>query len=456
VVPETLLAANAYLGGWAIADCLDRGAQVVVTGRVTDAAVVVGPAAHAHGWPRDAWDQLAAAVVAGHVIECGGQATGGNFAFFDEVPGLERIGFPVAEVAADGTVVITKAGAPGGTVTVETVTAQLLYEIQSERYLNPDVTVLLPTAQLRQTGRDRVAITGVRGEPPPPDLKVSCVLRGGFRNAMFLGITGDRARDKAAVAEAAVWEQVPGGREAFEEVQVDLLGHPATDPQTQTEATALLRIAVKGVEESLVGRGFSDAVVATGLSSYPGFYMTTPPSRATSYDRYSPALVDADRVTARAWVDGECVEHRPVALTMSSPPPPRAEPGLPQDVSRGRRTRVPLGRLVGGRSGDKGGDANLGLWVRDPRAYGWLVSEINTDRLRTLLPEAAGLAVERYLLPNLSAVNFVVHGFLGEGVSSCLKVDGQGKGLAEYVRSKYVDVPVDLLGTGEAPGQDGW
>ena len=452
VSADTLLAANAYVGAWGIADCLDRGADVVVTGRVTDASLAVGPAAHAFRWARDDWDALAGAVVAGHVIECGGQATGGNFSFFEEVPGLDRIGFPVAELSADGSSVISRAGASGGMVTTETVTAQLLYEIQTEQYLNPDVTTLLTSVRLEQDAPDAVTVSGVHGGPPPADLKVSCVIEGGFRNAVMLGLTGVRAAEKAAAAEAAVWAQVPGGREAFDEVDVALLGVAAEDPVTHAAATTFLRIAVRGQDERVVGRAFSDAVVATGLCSYPGFFMTSPPSRASAFDRYSPALVPAAEVTSRATVDGSTTEVLATAALMpdttTSTPSSVAELGeAGAQPPSGQRpsTRARLGDLAGARSGDKGGDANLGIWVRDPAAYPWLVAELTVERLRELLPEADGLAVTRHLLPNLSAVNFVIEGFLGEGVSSCLRVDGQAKGLAEYVRSRYVDVPTALL-----------
>jgi hypothetical protein len=296
-----------------------------------------------------------------------------------------------------------------------------------------------------------VAIAGVRGGPPPTDLKVSCVIEGGFRNAMMLGITGIGAARKAAVAEAAVWAQVPGGRESFDEVDVALLGVAADDPATHVAATTLLRIAIRSQDERVVGREFSDAVVATGLCSYPGFFMTSPPSRASAFDRYSPALVRASEVVARATADGTTT---PVATTAALVPSP-TRPGpafagtpidLPAPIPPGPRTRTLLGDLAGARSGDKGGDANLGLWVRDPAAYPWLVAELTVDRLRELLPEAADLPIARYLLPNLSAVNFVIEGFLGEGVSSCLRLDGQAKGLAEYVRSRYLEVPAALLG----------
>src|SRR6266704_904473 len=220
----TPLTAHAYLGGLPIASALSAGADVVVTGRVTDAALVVGPGMWRFGWTGDDLDALAGAVVAGHVLECGCQATGGNYAFFNEVPDLARAGFPLAELAADGSAVVTKHPGTGGLVSVGTVTAQLLYEIGGPRYLNPDVTARFDTIRLDQVGPDRVGLSGVRGEPPPADLKVSLNYAGGYRNSMILAIEGRDIAAKAALAEQAIWARVNGGKAAFETADVELAG----------------------------------------------------------------------------------------------------------------------------------------------------------------------------------------------------------------------------------------
>lgn len=445
---ERPLVANAYLGGWGIASCLSRGADVVVTGRVTDAAVVVGPAAWAFNWAETDWDRLAGAVAAGHVIECSGQATGGNFSFFEEVPGMARIGFPIAEVSSDGSSVITKAPGTGGTVTRDTVTAQLLYEVQSQRYLNPDVITRLDSIRLEDDGADRVRIVGVVGEPPTTNLKVSLALSGGYRNAMTMALTGLDVEAKAALAEKAIWEQVPGGKEAFDDVEVEHIGRPVTDPHSFGEAYSLLRIAVSSTDEKLVGRGFSSAVIATGLSSYPGLFTTTPPTAAAHYATYRPALVPASLVSATATVGGESLQIvNSGAKHGKTPSPDRTIGGSTPSLyeSGEQTTSVPLGRLVGARSGDKGGDANLGLWARSDAVYSWLGGAFTTELLKELIPGARELSVERYQLPELRAVNFVLRGFLGDGVSSCLRFDGQAKGLGEFLRSRHVAVPMSLL-----------
>lgn len=443
---RTPLAANAYLGGWSIASCLSRGADVVVTGRVTDAAVVVGPAMWAFDWEYDDFDAIAGAIVAGHVIECGGQATGGNFAFYDEVPGIERIGFPIAEVRADGSSVITKHPGTGGLVSVDTVKAQLLYEVGGPQYANPDATALLDTVHLRQEAPDRVEISGVKGVAPPPGLKVSMAVRGGFRNQMLLCLTGDDPEGKAAIAEKTIWNMIPGGRDAFERVEVDLLGRPAEDPATFGAATTLLRIAVADSDEKLVGRAFSGAVIQTGLSTYPGLYATSPPSGATAYETYIPAVVDAFEVDTQGHVGDDVTEVGEIGRTFQrelDPPSYDDQPG-PSRVGS-NTTRVPLGRIAGARSGDKGGNANLGIWARTPEAFEYLDGYLSTERLRELIPGIDDLKVQRYRLPNLWAINFVIEGFLGDGVSSSLRFDAQAKGLGEYARSRHIDVPTELL-----------
>ena len=442
---RTPLAANAYLGGWSIAEALGRGADVVVTGRVTDAAVVVGPAAWKFGWKRNDYDKLAGAIIAGHVIECGGQATGGNFAFYDEVADYRRLGFPIAEIREDGSSVITKHPGTGGQVTIDTVKAQLLYEVGGPQYANPDATALLDSITLKQAGPDRVEISDVRGNPPPSGLKVSMAVEGGYRNQMLLVLTGDDPEGKAAVAETAIWDMIPGGKDAYERVEVDLIGNTAEDPTTFGAANTILRIAVADRNEKLVGRAFSGAVIQTGLASYPGLFGTSPPGGATSYETYIPAVVAGDVVTAHGQIGDESFE-----LAESGTLESRELDGPAYDEGKlstpsGQTRRVALGTIAGARSGDKGGHANVGLWARSQEAFDFLNEHLSTARLRELIPGAEELQIRRYPLPNLWAVNFVVEGFLGDGVSSSLRFDAQAKGLGEFVRSRHIDIPVSLL-----------
>ncbi|HET9075848.1 MAG TPA: acyclic terpene utilization AtuA family protein [Acidimicrobiales bacterium] len=460
-----VLTANAYLGGWGIAEALARGADIVITGRVTDAALVVGPAAWHHGWDRRDWDALAGAVVAGHVIECGAQATGGNYAFFREVPGLDHPGFPIACVEADGSSVITKHPGHGGQVSVGTVTAQLLYEIGPPGYANPDVTARFDTIRLEQQGPDRVRISGVRGVAPPATTKVALNYQGGWRSTTTLYLTGLDIEAKAALVEAALWRSVPGGRESFASVDVSLSRTDRLDPATNEEATAALRITVKDPDERKVGRAFSGRVTELALASYPGLYGGGLTAGASAYGVYWPAVVPASLV----WQEVVLPARRTVVDPVTGPgPDPAGGPGVQTAGGPGVQTageppagaggdagsagtgsgptrRAPLGLLFGARSGDKGGNANLGVWARTDPAYAWLSAWLTADRLRELLPEIAGLAVQRYELANLRALNFVVVGLLGEGVASSTRMDAQAKSLGEWWRARHADIPESLF-----------
>jgi hypothetical protein len=436
-----VLTANAYLGGSGIAACLDAGADVVVTGRVTDAALVVGPAAAHFGWAPTDWDRLAGAVVAGHVIECGAQATGGNYAFFTEHD-VTRPGFPIAEVHADGSSVITKHPSTGGAVTIGTVTAQLLYEIAGARYANPDVTTRFDTIRLTPDGADRVRIDGVRGEPPPPELKVATTTLGGFRNEVTFVLTGLDIEAKAALVRtqvtAALSDRPPAGTH-WTLARVD-----RPDAPTEQQASALLRCRVTDPDADAVGRRFSSACVELALASYPGFTTTAPPADASPFGVYRPAYVPAAEVTHTA-VLADSSE-----VTVAHPSETRAlapldEPPLPPLDDTRRTVRAPLGRAFGARSGDKGGAANVGVWAESDDGYAWLAHHLTVDAVRTLLPETHDLEIERHLLPNLRAVNLVVHDLLDEGVASATRFDPQAKGLGEWLRSREVDLPEHLL-----------
>ena len=441
-----VVTANAYLGGWGITAALQAGADVVICPRVTDASLVTGPAGWWHGWRRDDWDALAGAVAAGHVIECGPQATGGNYSFLAEITDRRYPGFPIAEVAADGSSVITKHDGTGGVVSPGTVTAQLLYEIGDPAYLNPDVVTHFDTIRLEQAGPDRVALTGTRGSPPPDTLKVALNMLGGYRNTTTMVLTGLDIEQKADHA-ITLLTGLLGGTEQFDEFDVRLLRFDQPDAPTNEQATAHLRVTVKDQDERKVGRAFSNAAMELALGGYAGFHTTSPPTGASAFGVYWPTLVPAALVTQTVHLpdgrteivrhhEGPCHAHVPAR---SGSVPEVAGPG------GGPVRDVPLGRLCGARSGDKGGAANVGLWATSPRAYAWLREYLTADHLRDLLPEAAGLPIDRYELPNLLALNFVIHGLLAPGVSATTRPDAQAKGLGEYLRSRLVPVPADLL-----------
>lgn len=443
-VPADVLAAHAYLGGFGIAACLRAGADVVVTGRVTDAALVTGPAAAHFGWRPEEYDRLAGAVVAGHVLECGAQATGGNYAFFADhsLERLRRPGFPVAEIHEDGSCVITKHPGTGGVVEVGTVTAQLLYETDGARYAGPDVTARLDTVRLRQDGPDRVRVEGVRGEPPPPALKVGLNRLGGFRNEVVFVLTGLDIERKAALVQQQMEDALKASPP--EEIRWELVRTDRADADTQETASALLRLVARDRNPEAVGRAFSGAAVELALAGYPGFHLQAPPGKGTPYGVFETAYVPQDAVGHAAVLpDGRrvAVPPAPDARALQDVP----EPPLPDPLPAGPTRRAPLGLVAGARSGDKGGNANVGVWARSEDGWRWLAHTLTVDRFRQLIPESRALPVTRHVLPNLRALNFVVEGILGEGVAARHRFDPQAKALGEWLRSRHLDIPEVLL-----------
>ncbi|WUH67524.1 DUF1446 domain-containing protein [Streptomyces sp. NBC_00440] len=464
-LPDGALTANAYLGGAGITACLRGGADVVVTGRVTDAALVSGPAAWHFGWGPDDLDQLAGAVAAGHVLECGTQATGGNYSFFT-AHDIRHPGFPVAEIDADGSAVITKHAGTGGVVDLGTVTAQLLYETGGARYAGPDVTTRLDTVRLTQDGPDRVRISGVRGEAPPPTLKAGVTRIGGWRNEVVFVLTGLDIEAKAALVRDQVEDAfgtAAGEPAEFGATRVPDKSRPAdvrwelvrtdrADADSEECASALLRLVVRDAEREAVGRVVSGAAIELALGSYPGFHVTSPPGKGAPYGVFDAVYVDRDAV--------EHVAVLPDGARVVVPDQPRTsvltavvEPALPErlpDALPGNSAvrRIPLGRVAGARSGDKGGDVNVGVWVRTDTAWRWLAHTLTVERFQELLPETRDLVVSRHVLPNLRALNFAVEGLLGEGVAAQERFDPQGKGVGEWLRSRLVDVPAEV----EMPG----
>jgi hypothetical protein len=468
----TFLTANAYLGGEPITAALSAGADVVITGRVTDAALVLGPSAWWHGWSYAAaaagnvteLDRFAGAIVAGHAIECGAQVTGGNYSFFDRLPGMEHVGFPIAEVAEDGSSIITKHPDTGGAVTVGTVTAQLLYEIGGPAYANPDVTARFDTIELQQAGLDRVRISGVRGESPPQRLKVAANYLGGFRNSMTLVVTGLQPEVKADLAlrtitglglaealDPALNATARAARSALSVRELDVDWAPTSDddPHTTVQAQSQLRITVRDGEPKAVGKPFTTAVVESALASYPGMFPTAPPTEGTPYGVYWPTTVARADVPVTVTVDGVTVD---IPSYLATETPVRLDAATKEDPPSFAAPTVsaPLGALVGARSGDKGGAANVGVWVPvgvpdRGGASAWLRGYLTADRVRELLPETSLLAIDVHQLPNLHAINIVIHGLLGRGVAENSRLDPQAKGLGEHLRARIVEIPRHLL-----------
>lgn len=438
------LTANAYLGCWGIVDALNQGADIVITGRTTDAAVVCGPAAWHHGWKRDDFDALAGAVAAGHVIECGTQATGGNYSFFKEVPGMERVGFPWAEVAQNGETVFGMHEGVGGEVSVGTITSQLLYEIGGPQYFGPDVTTRFDTIQLEQVAKDRVRMFGVKGESPPETLKVCINKAGGFRNDLNVCLAGLDIEEKADLIQRAFWKAIPFTKDDFEQVKIRLMRNDHVDPETNEQAVAVLKISVKDSDPNKVGRAMSNAMGDLALATIPGFFGFGGPSQARAFGVYLPACVPSEIVPQEVVVLGG--ETRTLGSVI-----PQIEtniesaPGPDAEAPTGPTRRVPLGLVYGSRSGDKGGNANLGVFARSDEAWAWLRDTLDVDMIRDLLPEVRELRVDRFELPAIRSLNFVIHGILEEGVAASTRQDGQAKSLGEWLRARYVDMPEALI-----------
>jgi len=442
----TPITANAYLGGWGVASALEKGADIVVCGRVADAALAAGPAAWYFNWSPAELDRLAGAYAAGHVIECGAQATGGNYSFMDEVPSFRNVGFPLAEIHADGSFVISKHPDTGGLVSVGTVTAQLLYEISSPRYLTPDVTVRFDTIELARQGPDRVFATGVRGEPPPETTKVCINCLGGYRNSMTIILTGLDIEKKAQVVEETLFESL-GGKEQFQVADCRLIRSEKENPPTNEEAFAFLRFTVMDPDEKKAGR-LSAGLVELALANIPGFSATAPPAKPTRTVVHWPCLIHGRHIQQTVEIGGEETIIDPRVPGGESPAAAPAAVHSPPSPE-GPLVRAPLGRAYAARSGDKGGNANLGVWGKTAEAYAFLREFLTTEKLRELLPDCAPYPIERYELPNLLAINFYIRGILGDGAAASIRSDPQAKTLGEYLRARVIEMPAAIMEKGD-------
>lgn len=436
------ITANAYLGGRGIAAALENEADIVVCGRVADAALTAGPAAWHFKWQKNDWDRLAGAYAAGHIIECGAQATGGNYSFMDEVPSYRNVGFPIAEIFPDGSFVITKHPGTGGLVSKGTVTAQVLYEISTPGYLTPDVTVRFDTLKLEDLDTDRVMGSGVRGEPPPVTSKVCINTLGGYRNSMTILLTGLDIEKKAGIVEDVLFDSL-GGKEQFRVADVRLIRSDKQDPPTNDEAFAYLRFTVIDNDQAKIAR-LSSGLVEMALANIPGFTPTAPPSRGTQAVVHWPCLVQSTHISQTVSLPDREITVNSVLGGGDKTDISPLEPEIPETPS-GPKVSMPIGRVFGARSGDKGGNANLGVWAKSAEAYAFLKDFLTSEKLKDLLPDCAPYKIDRYELPNLFALNFDIHGILGDGVAASTKSDPQAKTLGEYLRARIIEMPEAMM-----------
>ncbi len=438
------LTSNIYLGAWGIKEALDHDADIVVCPRVTDAAVVIGPAAWKFNWKRNDYDALAGALAAGHIIECGCQATGGNYSFFKEVPSFDNVGYPIAEIFEDGSFNITKHPNTGGLVSKGTVTAQLLYEISSPAYINPDVISHFDTLKIEEIAKDKVHISGCRGSSPPKDHKVCINLAGGFRNGMEIILTGIDIEDKAKVFTDALFNSV-GGQDQFEEVSIQLHRTDKENPITNEEAMASLIISVKSSNPDLVGRLFSAKIIELALANIPGFFAQSGPKSSGPVIVYWPALIDSKHVKEKVHIDGKEIEVLPTTQLDFEEIYYQREPFNIEEINMTDQLEIFFGDLFGTRSGDKGGCANLGVWAKNKNTYSFLYNFLTVERIKELMPDLNKYKIERFELPNIYSLNFYIHDILQDGVSSNNRKDSQAKSLGEYLRAKKILVPKEIV-----------
>ena len=438
------ITANAYLGAWGIKEALDNGADVVICPRVTDAAVVIGPAAWKYNWSRDQYDELAGALAAGHIIECGAQATGGNYSFFQEVPTFDNIGYPIAEIYEDGSFVITKHENTGGLVSVGTVTAQLLYEIGSPAYLNPDVISHFDTLEITQESQDRVLVKNNRGSSPTKTHKVCINLVGGYRNGIELLLTGLDIEEKSKLIVDQIFKSL-GGQEQFDKVDIQLHRTDKENPTSNEEAQAFLRIDVMSSNPDLVGRLFNAKIIELALANFPGWTGRSGVVPSGAYIEYWPALVNSKYIKEHIHIDGKVIDVIPTSQMDLEEKYYQKVPYENNKLDVNNFKEEYFGKIFGTRSGDKGGCANLGVWAKSQDAYSFLFEFLTVKKLKELMPDLDEFQIDRYELPNILSLNFYVHGILQDGVSSSTRMDGQAKSLGEYLRAKKINFPEQLL-----------
>ena len=435
------VSANYYLGCWGIKKALDEGADIVICPRVTDAALVMGPAAWKFNWSRDDYDKLAGSLAAGHIIECGAQATGGNYSFFKEVPSFQNVGFPIAEIEESGNFKIYKHKGTGGLVSTGTVTAQLLYEISSPKYLSPDVIAHFDSLKIKDLGDDKVFISNVKGSPPTNKHKACINLAGGYKNSMELIVTGLDIEEKAKIFTDELFRSL-GGKDEFDDVSIQLIRTDKKEPLTNEEAMAILKIDVKSSSPEKVGRIFSAKVIELALANYPGWTAQSEIKQASPFISYWPALVDSKNVEEKLHINNkskviEIVKHQEQPINLEKI---NIDEYISKDIEK-----INFGRIFGTRSGDKGGCANLGVWAKDASSYSYLYHFLTVEQLKKLLPDLECFEIERYELPNIFALNFYVKGILENGVSSNNRKDGQAKSLGEYLGTKLIDCPKEFI-----------
>ena len=456
---EKLQSINAYLGAFPIARALELGADIVVTGRCVDSAVTLGACIHAFGWGRDDVDQLAMGSLAGHILECGPQATGGNFTDWDQVPGMVNMGYPIAEISADGSFICTKPEGTGGLVNVGTVSEQMLYEIgDPQAYMLPDVVCDFSTAKVEQVGDNRVLVSAATGRPAPDTYKVSATYADQFRGGTYMSFYGIDADKKARALGEAIFEASrtvfkAAGLADFSETSIELIGAESqygAFAEIEGSREVAMKIAAKHPDMMGIGIMLKEAV-GLGLATPPGLssFAGSRPSPSPVVRLFSFTIAK-NQVQVDIEIDGEnfaCDEVHGEALDTAA----IARPATPAADSAAEMIEVPLIALAWGRSGDKGNKANIGIIARRAQYLPYICSALSEDvvsaRFAHFLQDTAPGNVERFMLPGSNAINFLLHAVLGGGGVASIRNDAQGKGYAQLLLSTPIPVSAAIAET---------
>jgi hypothetical protein len=457
-IRERIQSANVYIGAPPIVRALERGANVIIAGRVTDTSVALAPMIHHFGWANDDWDKLAAGVVAGHIIECGCQCTGGNFTDWHLVPSHVNMGYPLVEASADGSFVVTKHPGTGGLVSVHTVSEQLLYEMGGPAYLSPDCIARFDSIELTQEGPDRVRVSGIQGEAPPELLKVAVSYSDGSRCVGRWLISGPDTLRKAQKSAEIFWASA-GGAEKYDETLTQFIGWDASHPSLTLDepSEVLVQVGARSSDRAMLSRDFAPQVVGCLLQSMPGVAIPADQGRPRVAEvvAHWPALIAREVVRATVTVDGITEPVSSAAAAYSDvrlAPAPLNKPTPADDaneLAESEPVTVPLMRLCIGRSGDKGDSANVGIRARSPEIYYWIKANITAEVVKQQFKGICHGEVERFELPNLLALNFLLHESLGGGGANSLRFDAQGKTFSQYLLSMPVTVPSVLLASAQ-------
>ncbi|KAF9884302.1 hypothetical protein FE257_001880 [Aspergillus nanangensis] len=471
--PFEAVAAQCYLGGAGIAEAFRAGADIVICGRVSDAAPVIGAAMWWHGWERQGeanLDQMAAALVAGHLIECSSYVCGGYYSGFKSLfEGCEDIGFPIAAIEADGTFTLEKEPGTGGELSVGTATSQLLYEIQGPMYYGSDVVAMLEGIRMEQVDKDLVRVSGIRGQPAPTTTKVGITARGGYQAEFHFMMCGLDLKEKAEWTEKQIRHSMGQYVDRLSVLKFSLNGWCQDDPENQDVATVNFRIFVQTQEPDLLGVGsmvgFQRWCMENFLQSCPGASIENDlrQNTAKEFFEYWVSLLPQEEITHEVhllWNDATIAippadhlkDYGKTAATRQW----SYDPVAPADLaSFGPTTRGPLGWVALGRSGDKASDANVGFFARDDEEWQWLRSILTVAKIKELLgaSEYNGKDVDRFEMPAIRAVHFLLHDHLDRGWAATSTYDGLGKNVCEYLRAKHVDIPNVFLSKGKVGDQ---